>query len=570
MAWDIRKDASNVVVTVTDTGVNYLHEDLVANMWSDPLTGDHGYDALDDDSDPMDLSGHGSHCAGTIGAKGNNGIGVTGVAWDVQIMAGRFIGEHGGTVSDAIKVIDYSRQHGAHIISASWGGGGFSKALYGAIENCSNAGMIFVAAAGNDHANNDYSPHYPSSYDLPNLVSVAASTIWDTLSNFSNRGHYSVDLAAPGSNIYSTYLGTDAYRTLDGTSMATPHVSGALALAKAEFPTESAEDLIARLYSAVDPLESMEGKVRTGGRLNLYRLLGDSSPALKHDSFGQALELQGSYGYWSGSNQRATREADESEFSPGHSGEKSLWFAWTAPHDGLLELSAFSDAASLELVAYRGTTKDSLKKIDADDDLDGAAKKLLRFYVKEGDEYRFVVDSNDGVSQNLRVHLMLRPLNDALSDAAPLSGDHFSARANSYGATEELFEKKNPHAGVGNGRSVWWMWTPEFDGEFVISTKGSHFDTVLAVYSGSPELLAQVVSNDDEPNQLGTSKVSFTVTSGMTYYISVDGYYKASAGEILLSGYMDGELGSESYQGGEILPADFIVSIGPLLLRYFT
>jgi len=541
-AWDIRTDASNVVVAVTDTGVNYLHEDLAANMWSDPLTGDYGYDALDDDSDPMDVDGHGSHCAGTIGAKGNNGIGVTGVAWDVQIMAGRFIGDNGGTVSDAIKVIDYARQHGAHIISASWGGGGFSQALYGAIEDCSKAGIIFVAAAGNNHTNNDFSPHYPSSYDLPNLVSVAASSIWDTLSGFSNSGHYSVDLAAPGSGIYSTYLGMDAYRTLDGTSMATPHVSGALALAKAEFPTESAEDLIARLYSSVDPLESMEGKLRTGGRLNLHRLLGESTPVLKHDEFAQALELEGSYAYWSGSNQRATREEDESAFSPGHSGVKSLWFSWTAPHDGLLELSAFSDTASLELVAYRGATKDSLQKVDADDSLDDVAKELLRFYVNQGDEYRFVVDSNDAISQNLRVHLMLRPLNDALSDAAPLSGDHFSARANSYGATEELFEKKNPHGGVGNGRSVWWMWTPEFDGEFVISTKGSYFDTVLAVYSGTPESLTYVISNDDEPNQLGTSKVSFTVTSGTTYYISVDGYYKGSAGEILLSGYMNGEL----------------------------
>ncbi len=274
-AWDIIKDAPDVVVAVTDTGVLYTHEDLAPNMWTHPTNGEFGFDAYDDDNDPMDLGGHGTHCAGTIGARGGNGIGLTGVAWNVQLMAVRFLGPNGGTTSDAIRAVNYSRQNGAHIISASWGGGGFSQSLSDAIKACGDAGIPFVAAAGNSSANNDATPHYPSSYKLPNIVAVASTTKSDQLSPFSCYGRTSVDIGAPGSSIWSTHTGSNSsYTYLNGTSMATPHVSGALALAKARFPTESMQQLIDRLYASTDKIPALTGKTSTGGRLNLARLLG--------------------------------------------------------------------------------------------------------------------------------------------------------------------------------------------------------------------------------------------------------------------------------------------------------
>ena len=162
--WDQRNDASSVVVAVTDTGVRYTHEDLADNMWSDG-GGQHGFDAYDDDTDPMDTNGHGTHVAGIIGARGNNGLGTTGVAWSVQLMALRFIGPNGGTTSDAIRVMNYARLNGAHIINASWGGGGFSEGLSDAIKACYAADIAIVAAAGNFTRDNDTIPHYPSGYE---------------------------------------------------------------------------------------------------------------------------------------------------------------------------------------------------------------------------------------------------------------------------------------------------------------------------------------------------------------------------------------------------------------------
>jgi subtilisin family serine protease len=166
-AWQVRTDASGIVVAVTDTGIQYNHGDLRDNMWSDPVSGSHGFDAYDDDDDPMDNDGHGTHCAGTIGAVGNNSKGMTGVAWEVQLMGLRFLGPNGGSTSDGIRVINYARLNGARIISASWGGGGFSQSLFNAIQACQQAGIPFVAAAGNSSTNNDSTPHYPSSYNLP-------------------------------------------------------------------------------------------------------------------------------------------------------------------------------------------------------------------------------------------------------------------------------------------------------------------------------------------------------------------------------------------------------------------
>ena len=276
--WGILSSASNIVVAVIDTGVRYTHEDLAANMWVNPLDGGHGFNALTGSNDPRDDHGHGTLISGVIGAVGNNGLGVAGVAWRVQLMACKCVNAAGGmTYSDLIAGVDYARTHGARIANISLGGYYYSQGFYDALASLRDAGIICVAACGNDSNNNDLNPFYPASYSLDNLVSVASANYNDSLSYYSNFGATSVDLAAPGDLIWSTSVESDsAYANGTGTSIASPCVAGALALMLANFPAENYHQIIARLLNATDPLPTLAGKCVTGGRLNLLKALSPS------------------------------------------------------------------------------------------------------------------------------------------------------------------------------------------------------------------------------------------------------------------------------------------------------
>lgn len=539
--WAIRKDAPGVVVAVTDTGIKYNHEDLAENMWTHPTNGSHGFDAYENDNDPMDTGGHGTHCAGTIGARGGNSKGLTGVAWSVKLMAVRFLGPNGGTTSDAIRSVNYSRLNGADIISASWGGGGYSQGLYDAIKACADAGIPFVAAAGNSSQNNDACPHYPSSYKLENIVAVASTTKKDVLSAFSCYGRTSVDIAAPGSGIWSSYIGANnSYTFLNGTSMATPHVSGALALAMAHFPTEDMERIIARLYGSVDKIPALAGKVASGGRLNLAKLLGGSPPNVFNDNFADAHRFEGDYGTWVGSNVGATREPDEDTFSRPGTGNKSMWLAFRTPHAGLVSIDVTGEILGFEAVVFEGGAKGQLVQAAYSDRL-GGFYRAIRFNAKADTEYRIVVDTYAATRHRFRVDYSLSPPNDFLGDATPLSGDFFAASGSNRGATGELFELRRPHAGTGQGKSVWWKWTAPRDGDFIINTSGSAFDTVLAVYTGANGL-TEVASNEDRSPVDWTSQVTIPAVAGTTYHIAVDSFREDSAGEIRLNGFRSGML----------------------------
>ncbi len=297
-AWDFIFGSDQVIVAVIDTGVDYTHEDLAPNMWINqpewngtPGVDDdgngyvddiYGYDFRNEDPNPMDDHYHGTHCAGTIGAAGNNGKGITGICWDVKIMALKFLGSSGsGTTSDAIQCIQYAVQMGANVMSNSWGGGDYSQALYDAIQAAGNANVLFVAAAGNNGSNNDTYPHYPSNYTLPNVISVMATDRNDTRSDFSNYGPTSVDLGAPGTSILSCEPG-NRYQYLNGTSMACPHVSGACAALWSLNPGLSADEVKNILLSTVDP--TLPGRCVSEGRLNLYNaVLETKVPWLSFD-----------------------------------------------------------------------------------------------------------------------------------------------------------------------------------------------------------------------------------------------------------------------------------------------
>lgn len=287
-AWNITT-GGDVLVSVIDTGVNYNHPDLAANMWvnsaeipNNGVDDDNngyiddvrGWDFFNGDNNPMDDHNHGTHCSGTIGADGNNGTGVVGVNWSVNIMPVKFLsGSGGGYISGAIAAIDYSTTMGADISSNSWGGGGFSQSLYDAIEAFGVSGGLFIAAAGNSAKNNDIDPTYPASYDLPNIISVAATDHNDNKASFSCYGPTTVDVAAPGIGIFSTII--NGYGTMGGTSMSAPYIAGIAVLVKSVNPNYGYTEIKQVILNSVDILPSLTGKILTDGRVNAYNALND-------------------------------------------------------------------------------------------------------------------------------------------------------------------------------------------------------------------------------------------------------------------------------------------------------
>ncbi|MCP4216314.1 MAG: S8 family serine peptidase [bacterium] len=290
-AWDISTGSAEVTVAVIDTGVDYTHPDLAANMWQNPgeIPGDgidndsngyiddlHGIDSVRGNGDPMDDNSHGTHCSGTIGAVGNNGIGVAGVCWNVKIMALKcFPASGSGYISDAVPCIEYAVAHGANIINASWGGTYYSYALNAAITAAENAGVLVVASAGNSYSNNDTRPQYPSSYPHDNIIAVAAVGYKMELELYSCYGLNSVDVAAPGNSIRSTTPGS-TYSFKSGTSMAAPHVAGLAALIKSNEPELTASQIKNRILSTVKRTNSMKDKILSGGLINAYYALIDA------------------------------------------------------------------------------------------------------------------------------------------------------------------------------------------------------------------------------------------------------------------------------------------------------
>ncbi len=554
-AWAVRHDAPGVVVAVTDTGIRWDHEDLLSNMWQNPgeIAGNgldddgngviddiFGYNALHQNGHAMDTLGHGTHVAGIIGAQGNNSLGTTGVAWDIQLMSGRFLGPFGGTTSDAIRVIDYAREMGADIINASWGGGGESQMLRQAIADCATAGILFVAAAGNHGIDNDSAPHFPASFQLPNLVAVAASNASDELTAFSNYGRNTVHIAAPGWQIWSTHHeSSSAYRFLQGTSMATPYVAGALALARAHFPDDPADELIARLYRSADLLPSLNDKVASGGRLNLFRLLSDSEPVVSNKSFDHALRLTGAYAIWSGSNKNAIADPADAGFPP-VTEERTLWFAWHAPSDGYATLTTSSLGAGQRVLIFRGEDRDTLAIVaDSGPQSAETPETVERFWAEAGGEYRILLASGSESGELINLQLALTAAHDVLSHAFILTGEEFDVQGSNRGATAQPFEVHRPHAEVGAGHSLWYRWTASFADTFSISTEGSDTDTVLAVYTGDPlhpETFVEIAANDDAGAMDRWSQVVFSTVEETVYYIAVDTALGGTPGSFSLHG----------------------------------
>ena len=282
-AWDTTTGPAGLVVAVLDTGIDRSHPDLAQNIWTNPgetLNGldDDGNGYVDDlngwdfaygDNNPSDVDGHGTHTAGTVGARGNNALGVVGVNWQVKLVALKFLDDTGsGYSSNAILAMQYANRMGIKVSNNSWGGGGYSQALFDAINASKANNHLFIAAAGNSNINNDSTPHYPSSYNLDNVISVASITSTDARSSFSNYGATSVDLGAPGSGILSTTPG-NTYSSYSGTSMATPHVAGAAAMIAGLRPAWTYGQVRDAILRTTRPLAALSGLTVTGGTLDL-------------------------------------------------------------------------------------------------------------------------------------------------------------------------------------------------------------------------------------------------------------------------------------------------------------
>lgn len=555
--WDTRTSAGNLIVAVVDTGIRYTHQDLAANMWRNPneIAGNgvdddangfvddvYGCNAYGRNGNPMDDNGHGSHCSGTIGGVGNNGVGVTGVAWGVKLMGCKFLSSTGsGTDSDAITCIDYARLKGAKVLSCSWGGGGYGASMSAAIDRARAAGVILVAAAGNESSNNDAIASYPANYPQDNVVSVAATTRTDGLASFSNYGSTTVDLAAPGDGIYSSVSSSDsAYAVYSGTSMATPHVSGVLALLAAQYPADAYVSLIQRLMNGTDAVSALAGKIRSG-RLNLAKALGATNNPTPvrpvNDNFASGTSLTGSSWTSAGSNINGTSESGE----PSHASQapaKSVWYLWTAPSSGSVTVGTAGSAFDTVLAVYTGSSVGALTPVAANDNrTTGVTDSQVTFQAVAGTVYRIAVDGKSGAAGNLTITGSLSGGtvgNDAFASAIVCSGPSFTMTGSNVGATKEAGEPS--HAGRAGGKSIWYSWVAPASGKLTVVTTGSNFDTLLGVYTGSAvNALRAVASNDDVSTTDRTSKVTFSATAGTKYWIAVDGYGAAS-GSVRLAG----------------------------------
>ncbi len=317
-AWDIKTDSSNVIVAVIDTGIDYNHEDLSNNMWvnAGEIAGNgidddsngyiddvYGYNFAYDNSDPMDDFGHGTHCAGIIAAEGDNGIGITGVSWNANLMALKVLDGYGnGYLSDIAKAIIYATNMGAKVSNNSYGSFFNEQELFGravasplkdAFRAANEAGMVAVIAAGNSKTNLDdiystseeLSAAFPANINLPNIISVVATDADDALAPFSNYGFADADIAAPGVGIYST-MPDNSYDLMSGTSMATPYVAGATALLLSQHPELKPYEVRAIIMETGDSVPNLQDITVSGKRLNLYGALTHlSTDTAQCDSF---------------------------------------------------------------------------------------------------------------------------------------------------------------------------------------------------------------------------------------------------------------------------------------------
>ncbi len=528
-AWNLTTGSPDIVVAVIDTGIRYTHQDLAGNMWTNPgeIAGNgidddgngyvddvYGINAITGSGDPMDDNNHGTHCAGTIAATANDAGQIVGVAYNVRLMACKFLSGGGsGSSSDAIECIDYATRMGAHITSNSWGGGGFSQAMFEAIQAANEAGSLFVAAAGNSSRNTDSGGYYPQGYNVPNVMSVAAIDRSGNLASFSNYGRTSVDVGAPGVAVLSSTAGSNSsYGTFSGTSMATPHVSGVAALVMSRSPNLTPVEVKEQIMSNTVPLASLNGRTVTGGMVDAFLAVSGGEDGI--------LEL--------------TANSGSDALKPGQAAP----FFVTVTDSILITNATVTGAFGSETpVSFRddGTGPDQAA---------GDAVYSANLTIPSGQQVVSldVTASAPGkttANGSFDFDVIAPPSNDDFENRIVLAVGSTQTTGNNRNAGSQPGEPVNPV--VAGGQSVWWEWNAPSTGSVTIDTAGSAYDTTLAVYTGfgnNFDALTLVAANDDSGGQ--TSSVTFSANVGGVYLIQVDGY-RGAEGDITLNYPSPGE-----------------------------
>lgn len=544
--WDVRREAPDVVVAVVDTGVNLAHQDIVANLWRNPRGGSdlHGANFVGGSGrqvsgNPTDDQGHGTHVAGTIGAVGNNGIGITGVAWNVKIMAVKVLGSSGtGFVSDIVAGINYAVTNGAHIINASFGaevGAPFSQSELTAITGARNAGVIVVAAAGNDGANLDVSRTYPASFALDNMVTVGNSDRRDQVSSTSNYGA-AVDIFAPGTEIVSLRHDDNTGTTSkSGTSMAAPHVAGALALVKAQFPGESYRQLINRVLRGAERGDRFIGRAQTSGRLNLLRALTTSSNRPFNDDFADRPRFTTDNLSIRSNNAGATSEPTDPSIQGLPLGA-TLWWEWTAPAGGLVSVDTSGSGYDTVVGVFTGSTAGALTLVAANDDSISGVTSRLAFQAQAGTTYQIGVAGKNSATGLTLLNVGTTPANDAFAQPVVLTGESARVTATNLHSSREAGEPLI--LGFSGGNSLWYRWTAPKTGRFQVAAVSNDFDPLLAVYTGSAvNALTTISASDNTGSDNAQTAALCTVdaTAGATYLITIDSKTASAEGQFTLT-----------------------------------
>ena len=542
--WDILHDAPNVIVALIDNGVRPDHVDLAPNLWVNPAPtfGDvNGARFLrgNRSGDITDNTGHGTHVAGILCASGNNGLGTAGVVWRTQLMVLKNAGADGiSTTSDSAACVDYAIAHGAHVINCSFGGTTFSQTFYTALRTARDAGIVVVAAAGNNGVSNDASPFYPAGYLLDNILSVGNSGPTDTFSSSSDYGA-TVELFAPGTAIVSAdFTSPTGIVARSGTSMAAPHVAGAMVLLRAQFPNDTYRERINRLLRGTELKSALAGRAQTNGRLNLARALTSTTNRPFNDDFADRAIITGTTLTLRSNNRGATIEPGE----PGHAGTDdagaSLWWLWIAPATGTVVVDTAGSDFDTTLDIFTGSTLATLVPVTSNDNYGTTVTSRVAFPVTALASYIIAVSGKTNTSGYAQLSISPAPANDHFANATPLAGESAQSTARNNSATTEPTEPRI--LGFAGGASLWYKWTAPRTGRFQVSAFTFDFNTLLAVYTGSSLAnLALVAANDDTDLsatiQNSDSRCTVAATAGTTYYFQVDTKNPTSRGLVTVS-----------------------------------
>lgn len=534
-AWDVTVGGTNVLVAVVDSGIRHTHVDLAAQMWRNP--GEIAGNGVDDDGDGYvdnvfgantvagtgdanDDNGHGTHVAGTIGAAANNGGAHVGVAWNVRLMAVKAADRFGNLPSSAIIAgVDFAVAKGARIINASFGGYGFNQAEFDAFLRARNAGVLVVAAAGNDAINTDVFPSFPSAFPLDNIISVAALDRRDGLAAFSNYGRNSVHLGAPGVEIFSTYHTSDtSYVELQGTSMAAPHVAGVAALVFSLTNTITYTEVRNRILFTAVPVASLATNTIQGGRVNAFRALTTAEDNL----FEVTVTPAPGSTLLAGATIPVTVEV--TDLRPVTNAIVSGTVPGVFTNQTFLNTGAAPDAVAGD---HRHTINLNVPAIPTN--------RL---------ELSLIVDGSFAGKTNYTNTFVFRtatvPPNDNFPSSAKVPDNGGVVLGdNTFGS---LQFGEPVHAGVTSAvKSVWWNFAPTNTGPVLVDTAGSAFDTVVAVYVGNTLTNLTLIAATNDVGNIPQGFVKFTATNGVTYRIAVASASTNTAGAVRLKVRFNGE-----------------------------